>query len=114
MKKKQQPAQSKQMSMWIPITLLSSILVGLGVGFSILMHTCYKPEPEIITKEVKVGSPMTQQDFMDFIENLPTCATKSNLQVVIGADLEGDSAGLYQILSAYAKMKLDEAKPKAD
>ena len=105
---------SKLFLVWLPLAFLALLLVGLAVGFPLLMRSCYKSEAKLITADVKVEPKYGQAEFMQFIESLPSCATKSNLQIVIGADLSGDSEKLYQILAVYAQMRLDEAKPKAD
>ena len=60
-----------------------------------------KISPEILTSE---------KTLEELIENLPDGSFKSNLMVILGADLNGDSDQLNEILRAYAQMKIKEMK----
>lgn len=69
-------------------------------------------DPLIENIQVSPVELQPKESLIDAINNLPDGSFKANLMTVVGAEYNGDSDQLNEILNAYAKLKIKEIEKK--
>jgi hypothetical protein len=87
-------------------------LCALGLAAIVLCREINKKNDLIQNIKIAPEILVPKQSLIDAINNLPDGSFKANLMTVVGTEYNGDSDQLNEILSAYAKMKINEIKKK--
>lgn len=89
------------------IYFLSAILYAVS-----FFQKHFGKDPVIENIQVSPAVLQSKDSLIDTINSLPNSSFKANLIVAVGAEYNGDSDQLNEILNAYAKLKIKEIEKK--
>ena len=89
-----------------PTTLFADICLGAFAGVAVFITT------SLMSVVPKTNNSITVDGIAEYVVEMPESAFKKNLLTVFGAEYNGDSAELNQLLTSYSMMKLEEMEKR--